>query len=1586
MALKLSHFRVLLLAGASAVAVSSAAHATPRVLFAAGSGVAQGPIAAGQQIAAQGGVTQVQLDSGAVVSFVGPASFSLDANGNLQVQSGALTLGGGTGPTVIGLPNGGSLNTSGGASAAFNVTPGGAVTGQVMTGSATVATAGGSQTFGTAQFFQAAPGGAPRQTFAGLAPQATPGVNIGGYNPVLNAAIQQNPALATFPLGQSQSQLADYLVALGQAIGQLYSPAQLLQLAQQYGPQTPTPTPTTPTPTPTTPTPTPTTPTPTPTTPTPTPTTPTPTPIAAAGAYNGSMSLLFDQTGANDFNSRPNVERNAASFNTDGGLESVTFPGGAVSRGSAKLTDVGGDATVTVGRWHDGTFTDRQTSPLSGSSNTGVLPLNGGLHYVIGLPSGALPVSGSASYDLLAATRPTLSDGSLTPGVFAGKMAVAFGYQPRLGLEGSVTMTESGAPVVYSFTTPGGVAGAAASGYQILNAANATGYVPVTGTGAVCASSCRFNFSAGFAGTGYDHAMLTYSLGSTNAANLFVHGAAAFKAATAPTLSFAEVAPVTGGSVSAGFSGAANLALSMPGGRNVQYDNNFATQVTTTATSAGAINRVTMAGTDFQAGTSGTNDLAGTADWQVGRWNGGRMMISASAEYDLFLGPDHGFAYAAVKPVTGALPVSGTAQYALVGKTAPVYSNQATAPGTFSANMAVAFAATPKIGIDGVITMPDAAYAFTSTGGAANPSQSNVTTFAGGGQRTFSLYGATTVTGTTPVCAVATGCMISLTGQFGGAAGEYAAVSYLVSEFNEYRRPSIGGAAVFRSGPVTGGADPVTGTERTNQVVVYSGDTIGVDTRSATTTADADGRINKYVSTQNPSTESPERGSNTGYEVGKAGTGDVIVWTRWAGGTTAGNYFNNQQTTRNANQGLHIVSGARATNLPTVGSATYALAGYTKPTHGAGVIAPGTFTGSLGVSFGSQAKVGFDLRPTIDGQTYVLATNGGATTPASSQISLNTTNMTFSSASGNDISVAAGGICPSGCLAFVQGFLAGDGGTYAGVGYNFGPGGNGGAANRIYGSAVFNRTAYDPTPAVDPNAKPPVSSGTLSAPLRVLTTTNAMRGTALFAPTAPGFTSEANISSAIQTDGTGLLTGFTSNGNGSGVWARGAAVTGEAAGTKHLQIGRWNGGAIQRDGATAISPDGWRGAVYLVGAPISDSNLPRSITATYSLLGSSTAFTSGLYGPGTMDGTAALAVSSSGTWKFGLSANLTTTEANGQVVYNLSTAGGAADPSQSPLTSSIGFYDIASPTGSSVCTGATCEVSLRNILLAGPEARDAGLSFRIGSNASTSIVGAALFQRNDKPILLRQDADPVGIALSPSTNVMAGGFSSNNFANMRTVTYTTGTRGVEGFSNGGSLVYEAGTAQVVDRGSAGGLTWSRWTNGVATTPFSGAPALTANQGIHVLSGDPVANTPTSGTATFTLAGATAPTIANGSVAPGTFSGTVGVAFGTPTTTKIGYDLDVTIGGYTYDLVTTGGSANPSASQFSFNGSSFGTVYGQGSNKLDLPTGGPACPTGACRAEVSGFLAGNGAKALGLGYLIAGSDQALNVQGVAAFTR
>jgi hypothetical protein len=1535
------------------------------------------------------------------------------ADGALEIQSGNITLAGGTGPTLIRLPGGGSLNASGGTSASFAISTTGQVAGQVMMGSATLASGGTSQTFTSSQFFQAQAGGAPTQTFAGLAPQATPsvvgatGINIGGYNPILNAAIQQNPALSTLPLGQSQTQLANYLVTLGQTIGQLFTPAQLQQLAAQYGPQTPTPTPTTPTPTPTTPTPTPTTPTPTPTTPTPTPTTPTPTPttptptpttptptpttptptpIAAAAAYNGSMSLLFDQAGANDFNSRPNVERNAATFNTEGGLESVTIPGGAVSRGSAKLADVGGDAVVTVGRWHDGTFTDRSVNPLSGSSNTGVLPLNGGLHYVLGLPSGALPVSGSASYDLLAATKPTMSDGSLAPGVFAGKMAVAFGYQPRLGLEGSVTMTESGAPVVYSFTTPGGVAGAAASGYQILNAANTSGYLPVTGAGAVCASNCRFNFSTGFAGTAYDHAMLTYSLGSINAQNLFVHGAAAFKASTAPTgLSFAEIAPVTGGSVSAGFSGAANVALSLPGGRNLQNDNNFATQVTTAANSAGAINRVTMAGADFQAGTSGTNDLAGTADWQVGRWNGGRMMISSSAEYDLFLGPNHGFAYAAVKPVTGSLPTSGTAQYALVGKTAPVYSNEATAPGTFAANMAVAFAATPKIGIDGVITMPDATYAFTSTGGSANPSQSNVTTFAGGGQRTFSLYGATTVTGTTPVCAVATGCMISLTGQFGGAAGEYAAVSYLVSEFNEYRRPSLGGAAVFKSGPVTGGADPVTGTERTNQVIVYAGDTIGIDTRSATTTADADGRINKYVNIQNPSQESVERGSNTGADVGKAGAGDVIVWTRWSGGTTAGNYFNNQQTTRNANQGLHLVSGTRATNLPTVGSATYALAGYTKPTHGGGTIAPGSFTGSLGVAFGSAVKVGFDLRPTVDGQTYVIATPGGATTPASSPILVGS-NMTFSSAPTGDIAVAAGGICPSGCNAYVQGFLAGDGGTYAGIAYNFGVGGNGGAANRISGSAAFTRTAYDSTPAADPNAKPAVSSGTLSAPLRVLSTTNAMSGTALFAPTAPGFTSESTITSAIQTDAGGLLTGFTSNGNGSGVWSRNTAVTGEAAGTKYVQIGRWNGGAIQRDGATAINPDGWRGAVYVVGVPLNSSFLPRSITATYSLLGSSSAFTSGLYGPGTLQGTAAVAFNSSGSWKLGLSANLTTTEANGQVVYNLSTLGGAADPSQSPLNSSVGFYNVTSPAGSSVCTGATCEVSLRNILLAGPEARDLGMSFRVGSNANTSIVGAALFQRNDKPILLRQDADPVGIALSPSSTTLAGGFSQENFSSIRTVTYTDPAPGIQAISNAGSRNWDAGTAQVADKGAAGGLTWSRWTNGTATTPFNGAPVLTANQGLHFLVGEPVANTPTSGTATFTLAGATAPTIANGSVAPGTFSGTVGVAFGTPTTTKIGYDLDVTIGGYTYDLVTTGGSANPSASQFSFNGSTFGPVYGQGGQNLTLATGGPACPTGACRAEVSGFLSGNGAKALGLGYVIAGQDANLNVQGVAAFTR
>src|SRR3546814_1044946 len=120
------------------------------------------------------------------------------------------------------------------------------------------------------------------------------------------------------------------------------------------------------------------------------------------------------------------------------------------------------------------------------------------------------------------------------------------------------------------------------------------------------------------------------------------------------------------------------------------------------------------------------------------------------------------------------------------------------------------------------------------------------------------------------------------------------------------------GLALFESsltapGPIDPGDPVITGTERTNQHIASAGTQIGFDSRSnVTTTTEADGTLNKYVWVNNP-VESPERGTSQSLETGT--DGGVIGWSRWADGTTAGQYFSSDPITRTADQGMHMVYG-----------------------------------------------------------------------------------------------------------------------------------------------------------------------------------------------------------------------------------------------------------------------------------------------------------------------------------------------------------------------------------------------------------------------------------------------------------------------------------------------------------------------------------------------------------------------------------------------------------------------------------------------------------------------------------------------------
>jgi hypothetical protein len=198
-----------------------------------------------------------------------------------------------------------------------------------------------------------------------------------------------------------------------------------------------------------------------------------------------------------------------------------------------------------------------------------------------------------------------------------------------------------------------------------------------------------------------------------------------------------------------------------------------------------------------------------------------------------------------------------------------------------------------------------------------------------------------------------------------------------------------------------------------------------------------------------------------------------------------------------------------------------------------------------------------------------------------------------------------------------------------------------------------------------------------------------------------------------------------------------------------------------------------------------------------------------------------------------------------------------------------------------------------------------------------------------------------------------------------------------------------GTAQVAEAGGDALITWGRWTNGsmVPGDPTAPNVVLTANQGMHFVLG---AMTPksylesqTSGTASYSLLGATKPTYLDGATAPGTLTGNIGVTWrGTTSGAFIGVDLTVTMPDTTYRIVSAGGATNPeqynimTGNNAAFNG-----------NVSMAGAPGRACAGGNCVVDINGFLAGATAQRAGLTYVVRSDGvTGARVNGAAVFAR
>jgi len=179
----------------------------------------------------------------------------------------------------------------------------------------------------------------------------------------------------------------------------------------------------------------------------------------------------------------------------------------------------------------------------------------------------------------------------------------------------------------------------------------------------------------------------------------------------------------------------------------------------------------------------------------------------------------------------------------------------------------------------------------------------------------------------------------------------------------------------------------------------------------------------------------------------------------------------------------------------------------------------------------------------------------------------------------------------------------------------------------------------------------------------------------------------------------------------------------------------------------------------------------------------------------------------------------------------------------------------------------------------------------------------------------------------------------------------------------------------------------RWSGGTTGGKFynvggTGLAAIPANGGFHYVIGRLADPLPTSGAASYVLTRTTAATLADGSVAVGTTTGTLAADYGT--TSKVGFSVVLDVGGVAYTITTTGGTANVATSQSIF---ASGTLKAMFANNLEVtaPTG-PCATAGTCKATANGVVAGPNGERFGLVVSAATGTGAPRALGALVFTK
>jgi hypothetical protein len=200
-----------------------------------------------------------------------------------------------------------------------------------------------------------------------------------------------------------------------------------------------------------------------------------------------------------------------AVFNGAGQLTAWTDSSGITSFTGTHLEGTAVAGVMGWGRWIGSVDLGGRLTPTFG--------VNEGFHYVAGLPTASIPMSGNIPFTLIGATNPTGSDGTILPGTLTfGSLTADF-----TGGRVTVSLTPSFATWSYNVSMTANISGASMSGGG--TASVASGLPPAN----YDCCGCSASFEGAFFGAGASHVGIAYQLSTGTSVPAKISGAAAFQ-------------------------------------------------------------------------------------------------------------------------------------------------------------------------------------------------------------------------------------------------------------------------------------------------------------------------------------------------------------------------------------------------------------------------------------------------------------------------------------------------------------------------------------------------------------------------------------------------------------------------------------------------------------------------------------------------------------------------------------------------------------------------------------------------------------------------------------------------------------------------------------------------------------------------------------------------------------------------------------------------------------------------------------------------------------------------------------------------